>query len=354
MGMKQIKPGVWSLDVHVDVGGNDRRKRETFTGGENAAKARYWEIWKELQERAKQEPRSLTLTAFKHILDYYLERHPANQKVQSYFYRMKEKLGNVEISELRIRFEKFLLLLRHTKGIRTKRPLSNQTVNHYLKYARAAINCCVIGGVLEDNPIKYFRYLPTYPRERMLTEDEKRRLLETVRAKAPHLYPIVLFALLVPSRRGELTTLKRTDYDMVNNCITIPGERTKNKRPCIKPVPTCLTEYMRSVPVESEYLFYRRDWRGRYLSLGDFRRAFKRCLRIAGIENYRFHDSRRGAYTDLLLAGNAPHVVMQVSGHQTDMSKVYFGRNELLAAKSINFGSNQLDSAIGHLKVVTA
>ena len=27
----------------------------------------------------------------------------------------------------------------------------------------------------------------------------------------------------------------------------------------------------------------------------------------------------------------------QVSGHATDMSKVYFGRNEMLAATSINF-----------------
>jgi integrase len=173
----------------------------------------------------------------------------------------------------------------------------------------------------------------------MLNDDEKKKLLEVVQVEAPHIYPIVLFSMLVPSRRGELVTLKRADYDMVNNMIHIPAERTKMKRACIKPVPDCLKEYMRNIPAESEYIFYRRDWRGKYLPIGDFRGTWKACLEKAGIVNYRFHDQRRVAYTDALLAGNAPNVVMQVSGHRTDMSRVYFGRNEMLAAKSFNFGS---------------
>jgi integrase len=108
---------------------------------------------------------------------------------------------------------------------------------------------------------------------------------------------------------------------------------------------------MRSVPVESEYLFFRKDWRGKYHPLGDFRGCWKRCCLLAGIENYRFHDQRRTAYTDLLLAGNAPHTVMQVSGHRTDMSKVHFGRNEMLAAKSLTFGDKPYSSTV-HLKAV--
>jgi len=207
--------------------------------------------------------------------------------------------------------------------------------------------------MIEKNPLEHFQKLPTQPRDRMLNEKEKKDLIEAAKTEAPHIYPIVLFSLLVPSRRGELTTLKRTDYDMVNNCIVIPAERTKNKRPCIKPVPACLVDYMRSVPTESEYLFYRREGKDKYFPLGDFRKSFKKCLKKAKIENFRFHDQRRVAYTDALLAGNAPHIVMQVSGHKTDMSKVYFGRNELLAARSFNFGSKP-DSLTGQLKAVTA
>jgi integrase len=295
----------------------------------------------------------LTLTTFKNIIDYYLERNSIDSASKTYFDKLKNDIGNVEVSELRDKFDLYLLLLRKTKVKNTDRFFSNNTVNRYIAWAKAAVNCAVRAGVIDKNPLQHFQKLPTRPRDRMLTEKEKKNLLGAVKAEAPHLYPITLFSLLVPSRKGELVTLKRTDFDMVNNCVIIPAERTKMKRPCIKPVPDCLVEYMRSVPVESEYLFYRRDWRGRCLPLGDFRGSWKKCLKIADIQNYRFHDQRRVAYTDLLLAGNAPHIVMQVSGHATDMSKVYFGRNELLAAKSVNFGKKVSTSGV-HLKAVTA
>jgi integrase len=139
---------------------------------------------------------------------------------------------------------------------------------------------------------------------------------------------------------------------MINNKIIIPAERTKMKRACIKPVPDCLIDYMRNVPKESEWLFYRKKGET-YLPIGNFRKPWKKCLTTAKIENYRFHDQRRVAYTDLLLKGNLPHVVMTVSGHATDMSKVYFGRNEMNAAKSITFNSKP-DTSTGHLKVATA
>lgn len=339
MSIKQIKPGLWALDVRAWKDGREYRKREEYQGGRKAAESRVYEIRKELQDRAASIPRSLTFTTFSHLIDYYVERNPPDKKSKSYFNRLKSDLGNVSISDLRDRFDQYLLLLRKSKGERSKRPLSNQTINHYLKWARAAINFCVRAGKLEKNPLEHFEQLPTHPRDRMLTEDEKNRLLEVVRAEAPHLYPIVLFSIQVPARKGELTTLKRSDYDMVNNCVIIPGDRTKNDRPCIKPVPENLVSYMRSVPVESEYLFYRKRG-GKYLPLGDFRKAFNRCKKLAEIQNFKFHDSRRISYTTALLNGTAPHVVMQVSGHMRDMSKVYFGRNELLAAKMFRFGES--------------
>lgn len=353
MSMKLMKPNVWFLNVRVWKDGTEYRKREEVQGGKKAAEARYWELRKELQERAKNEPRSLTVTTFKHVLDYYLERNPVDKKSEYYFNRLKVDLGSVLIPDLQERFDKYLLILRQTKRMFTTRRLSNNTINRFIAWSKAAANFALRAGLIEKNPLEHFQKLPTQPRDRMLSDDEKKRLLEAVQTEAPHIYPIVLYSLLVPSRRGELVSLKRTDYNMVTNTIHIPAERTKNKRPCIKPVPDCLIEYMRSVPPESEYLFFRRPGKAKYLSLGNFRKSFLKCLVKAEIENYRFHDQRRVAYTDALLAGNAPHIVMQVSGHKTDMSKVYFGRNELLAAKMFSFGSRP-DSMTGHLKVVTA
>ncbi len=359
MSIKQIGADQFYLDARVFKDGRQYRQRENFTGCRKNADRRYHALKEELQTAAKNGQRSFSYnTTFKHIIDYYLARNTIDSHSETYLEKLKSDLGNVQLSELRDKFDRYLLLLRKTKVKHTTRFLSNATINRYMAWAKVAVNCALRAGLIEKNPLQHFQKLSTHPRDRMLNDAEKIRLIDAVRKEAPYIFPIILFSLLIPSRRGELSTLKRTDYDMVNNVVIIPAEKTKMKRPCIKPVPECLVSYMRNVPKESEWLFYRQKG-ARYLPIGNFRKSWMKCLKTAGIENYRFHDQRRGAYTDLLLKGNAPHIVMQVSGHATDMSKVYFGRNEMNAAKSIDFkengtligtleGSESMQNAINH------
>lgn len=340
MNIKPISANKWFLDVRLHRAGHRvKRKVKTFTGGKLAAE----KLWHEMYAELKCSPsgdRSLKTLSFKHIIDYYLERNNIDKDSLYYFKKLKFDLGNIYLQDLQSRFDSYLQLLKKAKVKNTGKAYSNQTINHYLKWSKVAINFCIMHGLIKDSPLKCFKPLTTTPRSRILTENEKKTLLEVVREESPHIYPIVLYSMMVPSRRGELVALKRAAYNRFNNTITVPGDITKNKRPCIKPVPVCMREYFQNVPVESEYLFYRQDWKGEYHSLGNFRKSFKRCLKIACIEDYRFHDSRRCAYTELLLKNNNPFSVMQISGHKTDMSKVYFGRNELLAAQSINFGKS--------------
>jgi len=342
MSIEQIGTDRFFLDVRFYKGGKQFRHRETFAGCRKNADRRYWTLMEDLQAKAQNGLSSFSYTTtFEHIIEYYLEHSNVDLRSLHYLKTLMSDLGNIEISEMRAHFDRYLLLLKKTKSKNTGRLLTNNTINRYIGWAKAAFNCAVRAGMAEKNPLQYFQKLPTRPRDRMLTEDEKEKLLKVVKTASPHIYPIVLFSMLVPCRCGELLALKRSDYNMISNTIHIPAEITKMKRPCIKPVPDCCKEYFRSIPVESPYLFFRREG-GKYCSLGNFRKSFKRCLKLAGIENYRFHDQRRGAYTDLLLKGNAPHIVMQVSGHATDMSKVYFGRNEMNAAKSIDFKEGTL------------
>lgn len=336
MSIRQTGADLFFLDVRLFKNGKQYRQRETFSGCRKNAERRYHALMEELRTEADTGQRSFSDTTFKYIIEYYLARNAVDSHSETYLSKLKEDLGNVPVSDLRDRFDRYLLLLRKTKVKNTGKYLSNSTINRYIAWAKAAVNCAMRAGRIEKNPLQHFQKLPSRPRDRMLTDAEKIRLIDAVRNEAPHIFPIMLFSLLVPSRRGELSTLKRTDYDMVNNTVIIPADRTKMKRPCIKPVPACLVNYMRNVPKESEWLFYRQIG-GRYLPIGDFRGSWKKCLKKAEIENYRFHDQRRVAYTHLLMAGNTPHAVMQVSGHATDMSKVYFGRNEMMAAKSIDF-----------------
>jgi integrase len=43
---------------------------------------------------------------------------------------------------------------------------------------------------------------------------------------------------------------------------------------------------------KTKYLFYRIDQKGQYIGLGDFHGAWRRCLKLLGIQNFRFHDTR--------------------------------------------------------------
>ena len=282
MSIKQIGADKFLLDVRIYKDGRQLRQRETFHGSRKKAEQKYWALKEGMQAAADKGIRSFSnITTFKHIIDYYLARNAIDADSKTYFNKLVDDLGNVQISEMRERFDKYLLLLKKTKGRFTGKQLSNQTINHYLKWSKAAFNFALRAGIAEKNPLQYFQKFPTRPRDRMLTEDEKSRLIEVVKAEAPHIYPIVLFSLLVPCRRGELLKLKRTDYNMVTNTIHVPAEITKMKRPCIKPVPDCLTEIFSEYPGGMSVSFLSTRTRS-LLSIGDFRERGKNALHLPG------------------------------------------------------------------------
>ena len=51
--------------------------------------------------------------------------------------------------------------------------------------------------------------------------------------------------------------------------------------------------------------------------ISNFRRSFNRACRLAGIEDFRFHDLRRCCRTNLRKAGVDPSVSMRILGHRT-------------------------------------
>lgn len=327
MSIKKKSESTWLLDVRLRIKSKNYRKRESFTGGIKAAKAREHEIRKELQAEADKQNGSFKVRTFGEALRFFKERVELGNLL-CLVNRLEKDLGNVELSDLAGRFDFYLQEI--------KKQYSVCTYNRYVAYSKWALNYAVKHEYLQSNPLQHFEKLKEIPRDRLLTEDEEQRLLKIVQEKASHLYAIVKYSMLVPCRKGEMVAMKREWYDMINNCIIIPAEYTKAKRPAIKPVPEEMVDYMRSIPIESDWIFYREE-KGKYYPLGNFKTAWKRCLRLAGITNYRFHDSRRGSYTALILAGNLPHVVQKISGHSTDMSKVYLNISNMQAVKAVRF-----------------
>jgi integrase len=77
--------------------------------------------------------------------------------------------------------------------------------------------------------------------------------------------------------------------------------------------------------------------------LGDFKRAWNRCKRLAGISGLKFHDTRHISATELINNGTPEQVVMQVAGWKTNMLKNYYHRNPQKALELVRFSGKRED-----------
>ena len=210
-----------------------------------------------------------------------------------------------------------------------------------------------MGNLIESNPLKHIEILKVTPRDIYLSELDRQRLLNVIELEAPHLSAIVRFALAVPCRKAELVNLHREDLDLIHNCIRVRHENAKGDNGSWKPIPPGLTEYFQNLPPGTDYLFYRQDRQGKFHPLGNFQRSWRRCLRLADIPDFHFHDTRHIAASDLLNNGNPEQLVCQIAGWKSgNMIKQYYHKDGLRAVQNVIFSGEKPYTSTVHLKDV--
>ena len=326
----------WLIDERVYFKGLQFRRRDTFYGTKAEVEARCLEIRKALTASAEQQEPTLRNRPrnFGWILDIYREWRLERGGVDEVRYRILVRdLGEVRLDAIADHMEEYLRVLKTDVSSKTGKVLSNGSMNRLLTMANAAFNHAVNVELIKKNPLgkRRFRMLPETPRDNTLTEFQRAQLLEIIAKRAPHLLPITRYAFQVPCRKGELINMRREDLDLEHGIIRLRSGTTKNRMGCDKPIPPDMVGYFRSIPPESDYLFYRED-QGRYYGLGDFKRAWLNCLKELGIKNvFHFHDTRRIAATDMLNRGTPERIVMSVGGWKTSaMLSTYYARGTAL------------------------
>jgi len=356
MSVRPISGAKWKIDARIWFEGTEYRQREEFPGGKKAALDRENQIKAELRKAAekKHNYRSFSIQTFAEALEYYRLSIGDDHLVSlSSFKRMYADIGDVPLHEIKVRFKNYWLNLRKTRSRQGGGYLAPSTVNHYTVMAKAAFNLCVKDGILESNPLAHIPILKVVPRDVSLSEIDRQRLLNVVEREAPHLYAIVQFALVVPSRKSELVALKRNDLDLMNNAIRIRHETAKGDKGSWKPIPPEMVDYFRTLPPDTEYLFYRMD-KGKPVQLGNFKRSFNRCCRIAGLEDFHFHDTRHISATELLNAGNPEEVVCQIAGWLSgNMIKKYYHKDGLRAVRDVVFVNRRKEKTEGKPDTLT-
>lgn len=345
MGIERKGPKRHWLDVHLLVAGRSRRIREMFHGSKAEAEDRYLELRRQL--RGREEESSLkSFSIFEEVLSFYRERCEERSSYVKNRYileRLTETLGNTSIDELRHKFGLFIDVLKRDTVSRFGRRISKTTINRYIMYAKAACNLAVRFELIPRNPLDVYSRQAETGRDRMLSDEERNRLLYGVREAAPHLLPAVQFAMQVPIRKSELVNLKRDSLFLKDGVIRLHNGTTKNGRGVFIPIPPNMHGYFWKLPLETEYLFYRIHG-GQYRTLGDFKHAWTRAKRCGRIEDFRFHDLRHYAATMLVDNGTPERVVREIANWKTDMLNRYYHMRSKRILESVRFEPNP-----GHL-----
>jgi integrase len=172
------------------------------------------------------------------------------------------------------------------------------------------------------------------PRQRVLTDPEIALLWRATQGQIRNAIestypggPFVRFLLLTAVRRGEAAGMTWGEVD--NALWVIPAYRTKTGAPHEVPLSSMAVDLLASLPrfVGGDFVFSANGGRAPIKGFGKFKDTIDaRAAELApsGLAEWRFHDLRRTARTNLSSLGVAPFIAELVLGHaQKGVHAVY-------------------------------
>ena len=173
------------------------------------------------------------------------------------------------------------------------------------------------------NPVPLVPQMHTKGRERLITPDEFRRLLDKCKPD-PELYCYVMLGGTTTMRSGEILQRQWGEICINRESPHFKIARTKNDDPKIVPLPKVAVKAIENLPSfgTNQYLFPGRP-NHRYPDPSkfkkphrwDFLEEFDEAARAAGIEDLHFHDLRHLGSSILMAQGIPDAVVAQITGH---------------------------------------
>ncbi|MBX3235004.1 MAG: site-specific integrase [Nitrospiraceae bacterium] len=247
----------------------------------------------------------LDLVEVKSLRSFVGRTHSMAKHLVPYF-------GHKVLSEIRPQdVETFRAQRKKANGCRA----SIQTVNHDHIALKHCLNVAIRRGLLQTNPASRVPLPnPENERDRVLTEEEWGRLYQ---AAKPHLRPILLTAYQLGQRFGEIVGLTWDRVDVKRGFITLRSTDTKTRVgrqvPMTPDVKMMLQRIGRTRSLATRHVF---TYKGRPIER--ISRSFKTALRNAGLTDFRFHDLRHCASTNLRRAGVDTATAMKIVGHKSE------------------------------------
>lgn len=262
-----------------------------------------------------------------------------NTSIRYFIPTIRERFGKKLISEIDYKALEDFRDERKRTSTQYGTPRSDRTVNLEMAILRHILRKGLKWGMLEKNPFENaddLFYKNRNKRERALTEDEVRRLIE---AYPPYLKPIVVTAVYTGLRKGDVLNLKWKDIDLERGIVRLTEQKTGKTRNIV--LNNDMKTLLHSLPVKGDYVFPGKDGK----PFKDVKRSFQTALKDAGIEQnddrrYKivFHTLRHTCVSLLTERGADTTMVKNYVAHASqEMIERYTHLSEEYARKTGNF-----------------
>jgi integrase len=204
-----------------------------------------------------------------------------------------------------------------------KRPVSPATVNRTMtEPLRKVMRRAQKTWKVPVGEVDWSQHMLDEPQERVreATKGEEAKIM----AKIDRGYDnAVRFAFINGCRRMEIVSLKKTDVDFFSRQFTVHGKGGRDRVIPMNDATYALLWELKDDPTEYVFTYAaaRTDARkglvkGQRYPITDagLRTAMRRATKAAGVENFRFHDTRHTAATRVLRKSNM-RVVQDLLGH---------------------------------------
>ena len=218
------------------------------------------------------------------------------------------------------------------------------TVNRYLGLIRAILRRARDDWEWTDKTPKVKMFKEPPGRERSITVDRAETLLGELPA---HQRDVVLFALATGLRQSNVVGLEWSHVDLEIGHAWVSAGQSKNRKPIAVPLnATALEVLKRQVGKHPIRVFtYAKKPLGSANTL-----AWRKALKRAGIENFRWHDLRHTWASWHRQAGTPTHELQRLGGWR---SSVMVERYAHLAPDHLAKAANRLDSLLGGYDLAT-
>jgi integrase len=290
-------------------------------------------------EKEAEKTKRAGIATVNDLLDSHLKLYVLPRKLRShreitraYDKYIRPMIGRVPVRDLR---------RSHVVGLLDRIAANNGPVmaDRVLAYLRKPLNwhatrddefvVPIVRGMAQTRPRERAR-------DRILNDDEIRALWAASDYSVAGSYgTLVRVLLLTAQRRQEVGSMRRCEID--GDVWTIPGERAKNSRPNIVPLPATAMGLLAAAPVYGDYVF---GLAGRvpFSGFSKGKAALDKQLKLALAAKWKpwvIHDLRRTARSLMSRAGVRPEVAERVLNHVISGVQGVYDRHDYAAEKRV-------------------